>query len=123
MNNFSIDFIIGGCDILFKTLLVFIIIDYITGILRAIYTKKLSSKIGAKGIIKKVGYIFIVILAALLDKLLNSTGNIRNIVIYMFITNEGISILENWTSMGIKIPKILKDKFNDINKDIDDKNK
>lgn len=123
MNNFSIDFIIGGCDILFKTLLIFIIIDYITGILRAIYTKKLSSKIGAKGIIKKVGYIFIVILAALLDKLLNSTGNIRNIVIYMFIANEGISILENWTSMGIKIPKILKDKFNDINKDIDDKNK
>ncbi len=123
MNNFSIDFIIGGCDILFKTLLVFIIIDYITGLLRAIYTKKLSSKIGAKGIIKKVGYIFIVILAALLDKLLNSTGNIRNIVIYMFIANEGISILENWTSMGIKIPKILKDKFNDINKDIDDKNK
>ncbi len=123
MSNFSIDFIIGGCDILFKTLLVFIIIDYITGILRAIYTKKLSSKIGAKGIIKKVGYIFIVILAALLDKLLNSTGNIRNIVIYMFIANEGISILENWTSMGIKIPKILKDKFNDINKDIDDKNK
>lgn len=123
MNNFSIDFIIGGCDILFKTLLVFIIIDYITGILRAIYTKKLSSKIGAKGIIKKVGYIFIVILAALLDKLLNSTGNIRNIVIYMFIANEGISILENWTSMGIKIPKILKDKFNDINKDIDDNNK
>ena len=42
MNNFSIDFIIGGCDILFKTLLVFIIIDYITGLLRAIYTKKLS---------------------------------------------------------------------------------
>ena len=123
MNNFSIDFIIGGCDILFKTLLVFIIIDHITGLLRAIYTKELSSKIGAKGIIKKVGYIFIVILAALLDKLLNSTGNIRNIVIYMFIANEGISILENWTSMGIKIPKILKDKFNDINKDIDDKNK
>ena len=123
MNNFSIDFIIGGCDILFKTLLVFIIIDYITGLLRAIYTKELSSKIGAKGIIKKVGYIFIVILAALLDKLLNSTGNIRNIVIYMFIANEGISILENWTSMGIKIPKILKDKFNDINKDIDNNNK
>lgn len=122
MNNFSIDFIIGGCDILFKTLLIFVIIDYVTGILRAIYTKKLSSNIGAKGIIKKVGYIFIVILAALLDKLLNSTGNIRNIVIYMFIANEGISILENWTSMGIKIPKVLKDKFNNINKDID-KNK
>lgn len=123
MNNFSIDFIIGGCDILFKTLLVFIVIDYITGILRAIYTKKLSSKIGAKGIIKKVGYIFIVIIASLLDKLLNSTGNIRNIIIYMFIANEGISILENWTSMGIKIPKIIKDKFNNINNNIDDENK
>lgn len=122
MNNFSIDFIIGGCDTLFKTLLTFVIIDYVTGILRAIYTKKLSSNIGAKGIIKKVGYIFIVILAALLDKILNSTGNIRNIVIYMFIANEGISILENWTSMGIKIPKVLKDKFNNINKNID-KNK
>lgn len=123
MNNFSIDFIIGGCDILFKTLLVFIVIDYITGILRAIYTKKLSSKIGAKGIIKKVGYIFIVIIASLLDKLLNNTGNIRNIIIYMFIANEGISILENWTSMGIKIPKIIKDKFNNINNNIDDENK
>lgn len=126
-NTFSIDLIIGGYDILFKTLLTFLIIDYVTGVLRAIYTKKLNSRIGAKGIIKKMGYILIVVVASLLDQLLNTTNNIRNIIIYMFIANEGISILENWASMGIKIPKILKDKFNNINKEneefIDDNKK
>ena len=114
---FPIDYIIGGYDILFKTLLIFITIDYITGILKSIYTKTLSSKIGAKGIIKKVGYILIVIISYMLDILLDNSYNIRNIIIYMFIANEGISILENWSQMGIKIPKILKDKFNTINKE------
>ena len=81
---FSIDIIIGGYDILFKTLIAFIIIDYITGILRAIYTKTLSSKIGANGIIKKTGYILIVIISCYLDKLLGNNGNIniRKLVIY-----------------------------------------
>lgn len=111
MHNTFSNLIIKECDLLFKTLIIFIIIDYITGVLRAIYTKKLSSKVGAKGIIKKIGYIFLVIISTLIDNLLNYTGNIRNIIIYMFIANEGISILENWAKMGIIIPKILKEKF------------
>ena len=116
---FSIDIIIGGYDILFKTLIAFIIIDYITGILRAIYTKTLSSKIGANGIIKKTGYILIVIISCYLDKLLGNNGNIRNMIIYMFIANEGISILENWALMGLPLPKKL---FNIFEKLKDEKN-
>ena len=62
----------GCCDKLFIILIIFIVIDYITGILKAIYNKELNSRIGAKGIIKKVGYIFIVIISSLLDNLLCS---------------------------------------------------
>lgn len=113
--------ILGGFDIHFKTLLLFIIIDYITGILRAIYNKQLNSRIGAKGIIKKVGYILIVTISSLLDNLLNSSGKIRDLIIYMFIANEGISILENWAKMGIKIPKFLKDKFKEISNESEEK--
>lgn len=113
--------ILGGFDMHFKTLLLFIIIDYITGILRAIYNKQLNSRIGAKGIIKKVGYILIVIISSLLDNLLNSSGKIRDLIIYMFIANEGISILENWAKMGIKIPKFLKDKFKEISNEVEEK--
>ena len=112
---FQIEYIIEEYNILFKSLLLFIIIDYLTGILKSIYNKSLNSKIGAKGIIKKIGYIFIVIISLLVDRLLNC--NISNIIIYMFIANEGLSILENWSQMGIKIPNILKNKFNNINKD------
>lgn len=113
----------GCCDKLFIILIIFIVIDYITGILKAIYNKELNSRIGAKGIIKKVGYIFIVIISSLLDNLLGSQEKIRSLIIYMFIANEGISILENWAKMGIKIPKFLKDKFNSLNKTDDNNNK
>lgn len=119
-DTFSISLILGGYDFLFKLLLVFLIIDYITGILSAIYNRKLNSKVGAKGIIKKIGYIFIVIVASLLDLLLGDTGKIRDIVIYMFIVNESISIIENWTKMGIKIPRILKKSINDLENEVDD---
>src|SRR5574344_963309 len=114
MKFISITSIFGGCDILFKTLLLFIVLDYITGILKAIYQKKLNSDISSKGIIKKFGYIFIVILAATLDTLINDNYHIRQMIVYMFIANEGISIIENWASMGIKIPNIIKEKFADI---------
>lgn len=111
--------LIGSCDTLFKVLLIFIGIDYITGILKAIYNKKLNSGIGAKGIIKKIGYILIVIVAGLLDTLLNSPNYIRNIICYMFITNEGISIIENWANMGINIPNFLREKLDSMSNNND----
>ena len=112
-NSFFLS-ILNGYDTLFKALLVFIVLDYLSGVMRAIYTKKLSSKIGAKGIIKKIGYIVLVVVVEILDILLKDNGYLRNIIIYMFIANEGISILENWSAMGIKVPDIIKDKFSNM---------
>ncbi len=111
MNNLLIVSLFGGYDTLFKTFLIFIIIDYISGVLQAIYNKKLNSQIGAKGIVKKVGYILIVIIATAFDTLNGNTMAIRNVIIYMFIANEGISVLENLSQIGILIPNILKNKL------------
>lgn len=99
----------GGWDVALQCLLIVILIDYITGVCRAIYNKKLNSKIGAKGIIKKVGYLLIVVLAVLIDRITGETGAIRTLVIYFFVANEGISIIENWGSMGLPLPQKLKD--------------
>ena len=77
--------ILGGCDILFKMLLLFIGIDYITGVLGAIYKGKLSSNVSAKGIIKKIGYILLVVVAGALDVLISSDGYIRHGITLMFI--------------------------------------
>lgn len=112
-NSFFLS-ILNGYDTLFKALLIFIVLDYLSGVMRAIYTKKLSSKIGAKGIIKKIGYIVLIVVVEILDILLKDNGYLRNIIIYMFIANEGISILENWSAMGIKVPDIIKDKFSNL---------
>ena len=98
---------LGGFDVALKSLLVIIVIDYITGVLSAIYNKELSSKIGFRGIIKKFSYIFIVALSVVLDKILGNTGTVRNLVIYFFVANDGISILENVSEMNIPLPKKL----------------
>lgn len=101
----TIVYFLGGLDIALKTLLIMIVLDYITGLCKAIHNKKLNSLIGAKGIIKKVGYLIIVAMSVLLDKTAGDTGAIRSIVIYFFVANEGISILENWGAMGLPLPK------------------
>lgn len=101
-------YIFGGLDSLFFTLLIFIIIDYITGICKGIYKHELSSSTSIKGIIKKFGYILIVIVASFFDNIINdSSMAIRNLVIYFFIANEAISILENWAIMELPLPKKL----------------
>ncbi len=120
MNDTFFLSILTGYDTLFKALLIFIVLDYLSGVMRAIYTKKLSSKIGAKGIIKKIGYIVLIVVVEILDILLKDNGYLRNIIIYMFIANEGISILENWSAMGIKVPDIIKDKFSNLKGGDDD---
>ena len=98
---------LGGFDVALKSLIIIIIIDYITGVLSAIYNKKLSSKIGFKGILKKFAYLFIVALSVVLDRILGNTGTVRNLVIYFFVANDGISILENVSEMNIPLPKKL----------------
>lgn len=119
-----ISFLFGGFDVAIEALLIFIVADYITGLLKAWKTGKLNSRIGAEGIIKKVGYLIIVILAVYLDRLAGDIGVIRNIVIYFFIANEGISILENWGAMGVPFPEILRKKLEQLRgTDSDEKTK
>lgn len=108
--------LLGGWSFALQTLLVFLILDYLTGVLRAIHDRKLSSSIGAKGIIKKIGYLIIVIVANFLDIAIGDTGAIHIMVIYFFVANEGISIMENWVGMSLPMPKIIADTLAQIKK-------
>lgn len=100
-------YLVGGIDIAMKSLLIVIVIDYITGVMGAIYSKKLNSTIGLKGILKKFSYLIIVSLSVILDRIVGDTGAIRTLVIYFFVANDGISIVENIGKMGVPLPKKL----------------
>ena len=110
-------FIFGEFDIALQCLLVFIALDYISGLIKAYCTKTLSSKIGFKGIVKKVGILAIVALSVSLDRLSGNTGAIRTLVIYYFVANEGLSVLENLAEAGIPIPKSIKKALKNIKKE------
>lgn len=100
-------YLVGGIDIAMKSLLIVIVIDYITGVISAIYNKKLNSTIGLKGILKKFSYLIIVSLSVILDRIVGDTGAIRTLVIYFFVANDGLSIVENIGKMGVPLPKKL----------------
>lgn len=110
----TVVYYLGGLDAALKTLLVLMVLDYITGLCKAIANKEINSIIGAKGIIKKVGYLIIVAVSVLLDEVVGNTGAIRNIVIYFFVANEGISILENWGAIGLPLPKKITEVLEQI---------
>lgn len=110
-------YFLGGWDMALKTLLIIIALDYLTGVCDAIANKKINSKIGTKGIIKKVGYLIIVAVSVQLDQIVGDTGAIRNLVIYFFVANEGISILENWGSMGLPLPEKVMEVLEQLKKD------
>lgn len=111
-------YLMGGIDNLFISLLILICIDYITGILKGIYKKNFSLKMNIKGIIKKIGYLIVVILATIFDRIINDANMaIRTLVIYFFIANEAISILENWANMGLPLPKKLFEVFEKLKTD------
>ena len=107
---------IGGFDNIINTLLIFIIMDYITGIMKAIINKRLSSEIGFKGIFKKVLILFMIAVSNQLDIIFKMPG-IRYIVITFYIINEGISIIENASLIGLPIPKKIKQTLNNIKTD------
>ena len=100
----------GGWDIALMILVAFIIIDYLTGLIVAFINKEVDSKIGFKGILKKTLILFALIVAVLLDRLINQgTWVSRTVVCYFFIANEGLSILENIGKCGVPLPKRLTD--------------
>ena len=112
----TIVYLLGGIDIAIQSLLIVIVIDYLTGIASAIYNKELSSKMGFKGIIKKFSYLLVVALSVVIDNLLGQSGLIRSLVIYFFVANDGLSIIENMAEMNVKLPQKLIDALEQIKK-------
>lgn len=109
-------YLLGGIDIALKCLIIMIILDYVSGVASAIYNKKLNSQVGLKGILKKFMYLVIVCVSVILDRIIGNTGAIRTLVIYFFVANDGISILENIGKMGIPLPKKLIDTLEQLKK-------
>lgn len=108
-------YFLGGCDGLIIALVVFVAVDYLTGILCAVADKSLSSEVGFKGIAKKVVIFMLVGVANILDVEVIGTGSVlRTAVIFFYLSNEGISILENSAHLGLPIPKKLKDVLEQI---------
>lgn len=100
----------GGMDNLLIALIVFAAVDYATGVLAAIFEKKLNSQVGFKGIAKKVLMFLIVGIANVIDVRLIQTGSgFRTATIIFYIANEGVSLLENASRCGLPVPKKLKD--------------
>lgn len=101
---------LGGCDGLLYALIAFVVIDYITGVLCAIADKKLSSEVGFKGICKKVLIFILVGVGNIIDtKVIGSGSVLRTAVIFFYLSNEGVSLLENAAHLGLPIPQKLKD--------------
>lgn len=99
---------LGGWDKWLFALIAFVIIDYISGVLKAIFTKTLSSEIGFKGIFKKVLIFAVIAVAVILQNLIDNALPLRDIVLCFYLANEGISMLENLAEF-VPIPGKLKD--------------
>ena len=105
-----IGIVLGGWDGLLSALVLFMVVEHLTQILVAIWNKKISSEIGFYGMAKKVSIIFLVMVGNVIDVLIIQNGNIiRTAVIFFYLSNEGILILENVAILGLPIPQKLKD--------------
>ena len=102
-------YFLGGCDGLLYALLVFVVIDYLTGVMCAVSDRKLSSAVGFKGICRKVLIFLLMGLAHILDtQVLHQEGVLRTAVVFFFLANDGLSILENAAHLGLPVPEQLK---------------
>lgn len=103
-------YFLGGCDGLLYALIAFVVLDYITGVLCAIADRRLSSAVGFKGICRKVLIFALVGIANILDVHVIGTGCVvRTATIFFYISNEGVSILENAANLGLPVPKKVKE--------------
>ena len=102
-------YFLGGCDGLLYALLAFVVIDYITGVMCAINDRTLSSEVGFRGICRKVLIFLLVGIANILDVQVIRTGSVlRTAVIFFYISNEGVSLLENAAHLGLPVPEKIK---------------
>ena len=101
---------LGTWDTALAVLVCFMVLDYVTGLLRAYVNKEVSSDVGLKGIARKTVIFIVLIVAVLLDRLLNTVNWVfRTLICYFYIANEGISLLENCAGLGLPIPEKLKE--------------
>ncbi len=106
----GITWLLGSWDTALGVLILLMVLDYGTGLLRAYINKEVSSDIGLKGIARKAVIFVMLIVAVMLDRLLNTgTWVFRTLVAYFYIANEGISLLENCAGLGLPIPEKIKD--------------
>ena len=102
-------YFLGGCDGLLYVLLAFVVLDYITGVMCAVSDKKLSSAVGFKGICRKVLIFSLVGIGNLLDtQVFGETGVLRTAIIFFYLSNEGLSLVENAAYLGLPIPEKFK---------------
>ncbi len=113
-----IGWFLGDFDGLLYALVAFVVIDYITGIMLAFLEKKLSSSVGFKGIFKKVLIFAFVGLGHIIDFYIIQKGSaVRTAVIFFYLSNEGLSIIENATMIGLPVPEKLKAVFIELGKE------
>lgn len=102
-------YFLGGCDGLLIALVMFVVMDYLSGVMCAIADKNLSSEVGFKGICRKVLIFILVGIANILDVQVIGTGSVlRTAIIFFYISNEGVSLLENAAHLGLPVPEKLK---------------
>lgn len=107
----------GGWDMWLKVLLAVIVLDYITGIMGAFVMGTLDSRVGFKGICKKLMILFIVALACWMDGLITANGGIRALAMGFYVANDALSVIENAAVLGVPVPKGLVDKLEQLKDD------
>ena len=107
--GFYVGFVLGPVSGLLIALLCFMALDYITGVISAILTKTLSSDVGFKGLARKCFILVLVAMGHLLDTYVLGFAGVRTMVIFWFLANEGVSILENSARIGLPVPEKLRD--------------
>jgi toxin secretion/phage lysis holin len=111
-------YLFGSWDLALQVLIVFMILDYGTGVLYAYLTDQLNSEVGFKGLVKKCMILVVLIIGVMLDRIVgNGTWVFRTLVAYFYIANEGISLLENVGNIGIPIPNKIRNALEQLNKD------
>ena len=113
---------LGGCDGLLYALIAFVVIDYITGVMCAINDQSLSSEVGFRGICRKVLIFLMVGIANILDVNVIGTGSVlRTAVIFFYISNEGVSLMENAAHLGLPVPEKIKVVLEQLHNRAEDK--
>ena len=107
--------LIGGCDMILKALICFVCVDYLTGTVRAIKERKLNSRTGFIGLLKKALIFTVVLLAHVLDEV-TGVGALRSMAVMFYISNEGISIIENLSKTGVPFPPKIKEVLEQLDK-------